>query len=92
MRLRRSCVTATGSTLTYQADGVTPGGPDATACRGCHLSQEDKDWFFRYDEYFAQRGRLTRCVVHVTGQIPLMLRGLPAGDIAENTLDVRAAP
>lgn len=39
----------------YQADGVTPGGPDASACRGCHLPEADNDWVFRYDEYFASR-------------------------------------
>lgn len=39
----------------YQADGVTPGGPGASACRGCHITQPDKDWIFRYDEYFAKR-------------------------------------
>jgi len=40
----------------FQADGVTPGGPDAAACRECHLSEKDTDWVFRYDEYFDKRG------------------------------------
>lgn len=40
----------------YQADGVTPGGPDAAACRSCHLAEAEKDWVFRYDEYFSSRG------------------------------------
>ena len=39
----------------YQADGVTAGGPDTAACRACHTSEADKDWVFRYDEYFASR-------------------------------------
>ncbi|ASJ70203.1 cytochrome P460 family protein [Granulosicoccus antarcticus] len=39
----------------YQADGVTSNGPDATACRACHVPQADKDWVHRYDEYFASR-------------------------------------
>lgn len=39
----------------YEADGVTPGGPDTAACRGCHVAEADKDWVFRYDEYFARR-------------------------------------
>ncbi len=39
----------------YQADGVTPGGPDASACRSCHLPEAGNDFVFRYDEYFAKR-------------------------------------
>jgi len=39
----------------YGSDGVTPGGPPAAACRTCHLSEEGKDWVFRYDQYFASR-------------------------------------
>lgn len=39
----------------YQADGVTPGGPDASACRSCHLPEAENDFVFRYDEYFAKR-------------------------------------
>ena len=40
----------------YKADGRTPGGPSADKCRTCHLKASDKDWIFRYDEYFAKRG------------------------------------
>ncbi|MEZ5738130.1 MAG: cytochrome P460 family protein [Burkholderiaceae bacterium] len=40
----------------YAADGATPAGPAAAACRGCHLTQPDNDWVFRYDEYFSKRG------------------------------------
>ncbi len=39
----------------YQADGKTPGGPAASACRGCHLPQAGNDFVFRADEYFATR-------------------------------------
>lgn len=39
----------------YEADGVTPGGPDAAACRACHVAEAENDWVFRYDEYFAKR-------------------------------------
>ena len=39
----------------YQADGVTPGGPDTSACRSCHLPEAENDFVFRYDEYFAKR-------------------------------------
>lgn len=39
----------------YQADGVTSNGADATACRACHIPQAEKDWVHRYDEYFASR-------------------------------------
>jgi len=43
----------------YKADGVTRSGSDTSACRGCHLTQPDKDWIFRYDEYFAKRAATT---------------------------------
>lgn len=43
----------------YKADGVTRGGPDTSACRGCHVTQPDKDWIFRYDEYFSKRAAAT---------------------------------
>lgn len=39
----------------YQADGKTPGGPAASACRACHLPQADNDFVFRADEYFKTR-------------------------------------
>ena len=39
----------------YAADGKTPAGPPAAACRSCHLQVADTDWVFRYDEYFANR-------------------------------------
>lgn len=41
----------------YGADGKTPAGPPAAACRGCHLGQASTDWVFGYNEYFTSRSR-----------------------------------
>jgi hypothetical protein len=38
----------------YLSDGTI--APDPTmGCRGCHLTQKDKDFVYRYDEYFQSK-------------------------------------
>ena len=39
----------------YMADGKTKAPDDLNTCRGCHLPLKDKDYIFRYDEYFQKR-------------------------------------
>jgi hypothetical protein len=40
----------------YMADGKTKAPDDTATCRACHLPLKDKDYIFRYDEYFQKRG------------------------------------
>lgn len=40
----------------YMADGKTRAPDDTATCRSCHLPLKDKDYIFRYDEYFQKRG------------------------------------
>jgi hypothetical protein len=39
----------------YMADGKTKAPDDTATCRACHLPLKDKDYVFRYDEYFSKR-------------------------------------
>ena len=39
----------------YMADGKTKAPDDYATCRACHLPLKDKDYVFRYDEYFQKR-------------------------------------
>ncbi|SFN80338.1 cytochrome P460 family protein [Nitrosospira briensis] len=39
----------------YMADGKTKAPDDYATCRACHLPLTDKDYIFRYDEYFQKR-------------------------------------
>jgi hemoglobin len=39
----------------YMADGKTKAPDDYATCRACHLPLTDKDYVFRYDEYFQKR-------------------------------------
>ena len=39
----------------YMGDGKTNAPDDLNTCRGCHLPLKDKDYIFRYDEYFQKR-------------------------------------
>src|SRR5690348_16800724 len=39
----------------YLADGKTKAPDDTATCRACHLPLKDKDYIFRYDEYFQKR-------------------------------------
>ncbi|HET7061919.1 MAG TPA: cytochrome P460 family protein [Nitrosospira sp.] len=39
----------------YMADGKTKAPDDTATCRACHLPLKDKDYIFRYDEYFQKR-------------------------------------
>ncbi|MBA4141514.1 MAG: cytochrome P460 family protein [Nitrosospira sp.] len=39
----------------YMADAQTKAPDDTTTCRACHLPLKDKDYIFRYDEYFQKR-------------------------------------
>ena len=39
----------------YLADAKTKAPDDTTTCRACHLPLADKDYIFRYDEYFQKR-------------------------------------
>jgi hemoglobin len=40
----------------YLASGEKAPDP-TTGCRGCHLSQKEKDWVYRYDEFFQKKGK-----------------------------------
>lgn len=44
----------------FAADGKTPAGPPASACRTCHLKASGTDWMFRVDEYLANRSSVRR--------------------------------
>jgi hemoglobin len=37
------------------ADAKTKAPDDTATCRACHLPLTDKDYIFRYDEYFQKR-------------------------------------
>lgn len=39
----------------YLADGKTKAPDELSTCRVCHLPLADKDYIFRYDEYFQKR-------------------------------------
>ncbi len=39
----------------YMADAKTKAPDDTATCRACHLPLKDKDYIFRYDEYFQKR-------------------------------------
>jgi Cytochrome P460 len=39
----------------YMADAKTKAPDDTATCRACHLPLKDKDYVFRYDEYFQKR-------------------------------------
>ncbi|MDN5936319.1 MAG: cytochrome P460 family protein [Nitrosospira sp.] len=39
----------------YMADGKTKAPDELSTCRACHLPLKDKDYIFRYDEYFQKR-------------------------------------
>jgi len=39
----------------YLADAKTKAPDDTATCRACHLPLADKDYIFRYDEYFQKR-------------------------------------
>ncbi|MEO8991583.1 MAG: cytochrome P460 family protein [Nitrosospira sp.] len=39
----------------YMADAKTKAPDDTATCRACHLPLTDKDYIFRYDEYFQKR-------------------------------------
>ena len=39
----------------YMADSKTKAPDDTTTCRACHLPLKEKDYIFRYDEYFQKR-------------------------------------
>jgi hypothetical protein len=39
----------------YLADAKTKAPDDLSTCRACHLPLTDKDYIFRYDEYFQKR-------------------------------------
>lgn len=39
----------------YLADAKTKAPDDTSTCRACHLPLADKDYVFRYDEYFQKR-------------------------------------
>ncbi|SOD39931.1 cytochrome P460 family protein [Nitrosovibrio sp. Nv4] len=41
----------------YMGDGKTKAPDDYTTCRACHLPLTDKDYIFRYDEYFQKRAK-----------------------------------
>ncbi len=40
----------------YLASGEKAPDP-TTGCRGCHLTQKDKDWVYRYDEFFQKKAK-----------------------------------
>jgi len=39
----------------YMGDGKSKAPDDTATCRACHLPLKDKDYIFRYDEYFQKR-------------------------------------
>jgi hemoglobin len=39
------------------ADAKTKAPDDLATCRACHLPLADKDYVFRYDEYFQKRAK-----------------------------------
>ena len=41
----------------YLADAKTKASDDTSTCRACHLPLTDKDYIFRYDEYFQKRAQ-----------------------------------
>lgn len=41
----------------YLADAKTKAPDDTSTCRACHLPLADKDYIFRYDEYFQKRAQ-----------------------------------
>ena len=41
----------------YLADAKTKAPDDTSTCRACHLPLTDKDYIFRYDEYFQKRAQ-----------------------------------